>query len=394
MRKYLNVIILITSIVSSTISFTSKASEPDLKAPYSILIDFDSGKTLYEKNADIPVPPSSMSKLMTIYYTFEKLKEGKYTLDTEFTVGPEAWKKAKSMNANDGSTMFLEENERVRIEDLIRGIIVNSGNDATIVIAENISGSEDNFVRELNQLANRLGLKNTTLANASGWYAPNHLMSTRDLSILVRRIISDFPEYYHYFSQKEFLYKQDLTGNKDNRNKLLWIMPDSDGLKTGHTKQGGYALASSAKRGNRRLISVVNGIKGNNASYGRFSDSKALLEWGFREFSNLVYYGPYEKILDIPVWFGKHETIPAGVKGRLLVTSRRGENPNIELRATYNSPIPAPVKKGDIIGKLSLYEDGTKTGDYDLIALEDMRKISFIGRIFRNIQQIILHIVK
>lgn len=370
------------------------SSEPDSKAPYSILIDFDSGKTLYEKNADVAIPPSSMSKLMTVYYTFEKIKEGKYTLDTEFTVGPEAWKKAKAMNANSGSTMFLEPNEKVRLEDLIRGIIVNSGNDATIVIAENMSGSEDNFVRELNLLATRLGLKNTTLLNASGWYVPNHLMSMRDLSILARRIIKDFPEYYHYFGQKEFLYKQDLTGNKDNRNKLLWIMPDSDGLKTGHTKQGGYALASSAKRGERRLIAVVNGIKGNNASFARFSDSKALLEWGFREFNNLIYYKPYDKILDIPVWFGKYETVPAGTTEKILITSHRGETPNVEIRATYNSPIPAPIKMGDVIGKITLYEDGTKIRDYDLIALKDMRKISFIGRIFRNIQQIILNTVK
>ena len=399
MRKVLKsvapMLVLFASSISNTNTlFAAPSLEPDSKAPYSILIDFDSGKTLYEKNADIAIPPSSMSKLMTVYYTFEKLKEGKYTLDTEFTVGPEAWKKAKEMNANSGSTMFLEQNEKVRLEDLIRGIIVNSGNDATIVIAENMSGSEDNFVIELNKLASRLGLKNTTLVNASGWYVPNHLMSVRDLSLLARRIIQDFPEYYHYFGQKEFLYKQDLTGNKDNRNKLLWIMPDSDGLKTGHTKQGGYALASSAKRGDRRLIAVVNGIKGNNASYARFSDSKALLEWGFREFSNLVYYKPNEKIIDVPVWFGKYDTVPSGTSEQIQITARRSETPNVEFRATYDSPIPAPVKAGEVIGTLSLYEDGTKVRDYELIALQDVRKISFIGRIFRNIQQIILYIVK
>ncbi len=366
---------------------------PDIKAPYAILMDFDSGKVLFERNSGVAVPPSSMSKLMTIYYVFEKLKSGKYSLDTEFVVGPEAWKKAKSMNANSGSTMFLEYGEHVRVEDLIRGIIVNSGNDATIVLAENISGSESKFVDELNDLAYRLGLKKTTLVNASGWYEKDHLMSVEDLAILSRRIIQDFPEYYHYFGEKEFLYKEKLTGNKDNRNKLLWIMPSSDGLKTGHTTKGGYGLSSSAKKNDRRLIAVVNGIKGGNPSYIRFTDSKSLLEWGFREFSNLVYFKPEDKVLEVPVWFGNKATVSAGVTEKILVTNKNGEEPNVELRATFKSPIPAPVKKGDEVGVLTLYVDGNKTQDFKLIALENVETTNFISRIFKNIKQIILNIV-
>ena len=369
------------------------ATTPDLKSPYAILMDFDSGKILYEKKADIAVPPSSMSKLMTIYRVFEKLKDGTYTLDSEFIVGPEAWKKAKAMNANSGSTMFLEYGEKVRLEDLIRGVIVNSGNDATIVIAENISGSEDRFVEELNDLASRLGLKQTTIQNASGWYDRNHLMSLEDLATLTRHIIKDFPEYYHYFGEKEFLYKKDLTGNKDNRNKLLWIMPSADGLKTGHTTKGGYGLASSAKKNGRRLIAVINGLKGNNASYTRFTDSKYLLEWGFREFSNLIYYKPGDKVLDIPVWFGKESKVSVGISETILVTNKNGQTPNVELRATYNSPIPAPVSKGTEVGTLTLYVDGNKEKDFKLITLEDVKSSNFIGRIFKNIQQIILNIV-
>ena len=366
---------------------------PNLKAPYAILIDYETGKVLYEKNSTIAVPPSSMSKLMTIYYVFEKIKNGTYSFDTEFVVGQEAWHKAKNMNASSGSTMFLEYGEKVRIEDLIRGVIVNSGNDATIVLAENISGSEAKFVDELNNLAFRLGLKHTTLVNASGWYDKNHLMSAEDLSILSRRIIKDFPEYYHYFSEKEFLYKKNLTGNKDNRNKLLWIMPSSDGLKTGHTKQGGYGLVSSAVKNNRRLISVVNGIKGTNGSYGRFSDSKELLEWGFREYSNLVYFKPNEKIIEIPVWFGKKRTVPVGIKENIVVTNKDGETPNVELRVSYKSPIPAPVAAGTEVGTLTLYVDGNKSQEYKLITLENVKKTSFIGRIFKNIKQIILNII-
>ena len=388
--------LLLTTIILSFFANNKvfSASTPDVKAPYAILMDFDSGKVLYEKNANIAVPPSSMSKLMTIYRVFEKLKDGTYTLDTEFIVGPEAWRKAKSMNANSGSTMFLEFGEKVRVEDLIRGIIVNSGNDATIVLAENISGSEAKFVDELNDLTYRLGLKKTTLVNASGWYEKGHLMSLEDLAILSRRIIKDFPEYYHYFGEKEFLYKKDLTGNKDNRNKLLWIMPSSDGLKTGHTTKGGYGLSSSAKKNDRRLISVVNGIKGVNGSYLRFTDSKSLLEWGFREFSNLVYYKDGDKVLDVPVWFGKKDTVPVGIQGKVLITNRNGEKPNVEIRATYKSPLPAPVKKGEKIGVLSVYVDGNKTGDFELITLEDVKTTGFVGRIIKNIKQIILNIVR
>lgn len=366
---------------------------PDIKAPYAILMDFDSGKVLYERNSTVAVPPSSMSKLITIYYVFEKLKNGTYTLDTEFMVGPEAWKKAKNMNANSGSTMFLEYGEKVRIEDLIRGIIVNSGNDATIVLAENISGSEAKFVDELNNLAYRLGLKKTTLVNASGWYEKDHLMSVEDLAILSRKIIQDFPEYYHYFGEKEFLYKEKLTGNKDNRNKLLWIMPSSDGLKTGHTTKGGYGLSSSAKKNERRLISVVNGIKGVNPSYTRFTDSKSLLEWGFREFSNLVYFNPGDKVLEIPVWFGKKSTVPVGVSEKVLITNKVGENPNVELRAIFKSPIPAPVVKGAEVGSLILYVDGHKIKEFKLETLEEIEKTGFISRIFKNIKQIIINIV-
>ena len=390
MKKTLLLSIIFSFFINVSVN---SAVGPDIKAPYAILMDFDSGKVLYEKNSNIPVPPSSMSKLMTIYYVFDKLKKGVYTLDTEFVVGPEAWKKAKAMNANSGSTMFLEYGEHVRIEDLIRGVIVNSGNDATIVLAENISGSEAKFVDELNELAYNLGLKKTTLVNASGWYDKNHLMSVEDLAILSRRIIQDFPEYYHYFSEKEFLYKEKLTGNKDNRNKLLWIMPSSDGLKTGHTTKGGYGLSSSAKKNDRRLISVVNGIKGGNPSYLRFTDSKSLLEWGFREFSNLIYFKPGDKVLEIPVWFGNKSKVSVGVLDKVLVTNKIGEEPNVELRATYKSPISAPVKKGEEVGTLTLYIDGHKTQDLKLVVLEDVEKTGFVYRIFKNIKQIILNMV-
>ncbi len=386
-------ITLLLLILSFSINTNVKSANPDLRAPYAILMDYDSGQVLYEKNADTAVPPSSMSKLLTIYKIFSLIKNNKYSLDSEFKVGEEAWKKAKAMNANSGSTMFLEYGETVRLEDLIRGIIVNSGNDATIVVAENISGSEDDFVKELNALSKELGLTNTNIENASGWYDKKHLMSTRDLAILSRRIIKDFPEFYHYFGEKEFLYKKDLTGNKDNRNKLLWIMPSADGLKTGHTTKGGYGLSSSAKRGERRLISIVNGIKGANPSYARFTDSKALLEWGFKEFSNFMYYNKGDKVLDVPVWFGAKNTVAVGVNEKILITSRNKNNMDIEFRATFETPIPAPIETGTKVGTLTLYINGAKFNSYDLVTLEDVKKCNFVIRIFKNLKQILLRIV-
>ncbi|MDR2098868.1 MAG: D-alanyl-D-alanine carboxypeptidase [Rickettsiales bacterium] len=369
------------------------AAMPEIKSPYAILVDYDSGKVLFERGSNVPASPSSMSKILTIYRVFELVKDGTYDMDDEFTVGEEAWRKARMMNANSGSTMFLELHEKVRLEDLIRGVIVNSGNDAAVVLAENISGSEDAFAVELNRLAARLGLKDTHVVNASGWYDKDHLMSAADLAFLTRRLIADFPEYYPYFSEKEFLYKKDLTGNKDNRNKLLWIMPSADGLKTGHTTKGGYGLAASAKKGGRRLISVVNGLKGANPNFARFVESKSLLEWGFREWTNLVYFDVGARVVGIPVWFGSAAEVPAGVDRKVLVTGKSGEAPAVELRATYMSPVPAPVAKGDRLGVLALYIGGNKETEYDLVALEDVRRSNFVLRIFQNIKQIILRIV-
>ena len=184
-----------------------------------------------------------------------------------------------------------------------------------------------------------------------------------------------------------------MTGNKDNRNKLLWIMPESDGLKTGHTAQFGYGLAASAKRGDRRLVSIVNGLKDPNGNFGRFSESKLLLEWGFREFSNLVYFDEGGKVIDVPVWFGALSSVPAGADRKVVITNRRGAAADVELRATYDSPVPAPVSKGDSLGRLELYIDGARAAEYDLVALEDVRSSNFFVRIFQNLKQIILRMV-
>lgn len=366
----------------------------ETKAPYAILLSYDSGKVLYEKSADVQIPPSSMSKLLTLYMLFESLQSTKYSLNTEFTVGDEAWKKARYMNSLSGSTMFLEHGEKIKIEDLIKGIIVNSANDACVVVAENISGSEEKFVKELNQLATRLGLTNTNIVNSSGWYDKDHYMSTRDVAILAKKLIDDFPEYYHYFALKEFLYKPKLTGNKDNRNKLLWIMPISDGLKTGHTNQGGYALVSSAKKNNRRMIAVVNGIKGgDNPHYTRFVETKKLLEYGFREFKDLLYFEKNKEILKIPVWYGSKSELSVGVEQDVIMSVKKNYTPNIDMVVSYKGPIAAPVQKGDIVGELTIYDDKEKVRTYNLISLEYVKKTGVFGRVFKNIKYLILKLV-
>ncbi|MCL2439356.1 MAG: D-alanyl-D-alanine carboxypeptidase [Alphaproteobacteria bacterium] len=358
---------------------------PNINAPQAILIDFDSGRVLFERNSLVPAAPSSMSKILTAYLVFEKLREGKITLDQEFVVGPEAWRSARRMNANRGSTMFLEYGERVSVEDLLRGLIINSGNDAAVVLAENISGSEANFVALMNRLAQRLGLEGTTIMNTTGWYEKDHLMSPKDLAILSRALIMNFPEFYTIYSEREFLYKPHITGNKDNRNKLLWIMPGADGIKTGHTTKGGYALASSIKRGDRRLIAIINGLRGNNPSLARFEESRLLLNWGFREFANYVYFEAGAEIIRIPVRFGRESSVAATVNSDVLTTARANAAPSVEINVGYKTPVVAPITTGQKLGVLTLIADGEKVGDWDLIAAKSVERAGFFRRIFQNI---------
>ena len=279
----------------------------ETKAKQAILYDYETKSIIYEKNADELMSPSSMSKIMTIYYVFKKINEGELQLTDEFKVSKKAWKKG-------GSKMFLNVNTNVTVEELIRGIIVQSGNDACIAIAEGISGSETVFAEELNSLAEEIGLQNSNFTNSTGWPDPEHLTTINDLLKLTIRTIEDFPNLYHYYSEKEFTYS-DIK--QLNRNPMLYTDVNADGLKTGHTSLGGYGLVASVKKNNRRLILILNGLEFNK---DRRKESERLIKIGFGQYKNIKLFAKDQIISDIQVWGGKKQKISIYAKNPISIT--------------------------------------------------------------------------
>lgn len=291
----------------------------ETQARNAILMDYDTGQYLYVKDHEKMVPPASMSKLMTVNMIFEKLKDGSLSLDDTFTVSERAWKLGGA--ASGGSTMFLKIGEKVRVEDILKGILIQSGNDACIVAAENLAGSEDDFAEMMNKRARELGLNNSSFANSTGLPHPDQKMSVEDLAKLARHIIKEFPEFYHIFSEKYYTHNNITQGN---RNPLLYSMPNADGLKTGHTEEAGFCLTASAKKGERRLIEVMTGM---NSNKERSEEAERLMEWGFREFNNYNLLNKGQTIAEIPVVFGSEKqvrlVVPETVKRTLKKVRRR-----------------------------------------------------------------------
>ncbi|NQU56321.1 MAG: D-alanyl-D-alanine carboxypeptidase [Rhodospirillales bacterium] len=346
-----------------------------------VLLDADTGTILFEKNADVPMAPASMSKLMTIYMIFERLRDGRLSLDDTFSVSENAWRKGGAKSGS--STMFLVPGKRVRIEDLIRGIIVQSGNDACIVIAEGISGSEEAFADEMNERARQIGLTASTFKNSTGWPDPEHRMSPKDLAILAKLMIEQFPEYYHYFSEKSFVF----NGIKqNNRNPLIYKDMGVDGLKTGHTQDSGYGLTASATRGERRLVLVVNGL---SSKKERSREPERLLEWGFREFGNYVLLGAGEIVEEAPVWLGTEATVALMIENELKLTLHKKARREMKVTVNYQGPIPAPVKKGDILATLSVNAPGETTVEVPLVAAADVEQLGLIGRLMAAFKYIV-----
>ncbi|MBQ8870531.1 MAG: D-alanyl-D-alanine carboxypeptidase, partial [Alphaproteobacteria bacterium] len=301
----------------AVVGLITEAHAIETKARNAILMDYDTGEYLYTKDAFVPVPPASMSKLMTTYILFSKIKDGSLSLEDVFTVSENAWKKGGA--ASGSSTMFLPVGDKVKVEDLIRGILIQSGNDACITVAENIAGSEEDFAVLMNEKAAELGLKNSHFDNATGLPSPDHKMSAEDLAKLAKVLIRDFPEFYSIFSEKSFTYHNIVQGN---RNPLLYSMPDADGLKTGHTEEAGYGLTASAKRGNRRLIGVMNGMSSNKE---RSEEAEKLMSWGFREFDNYKVFKQFQRVVEAPVYMGTQDKIDLVTKDDVVVTLPRSK---------------------------------------------------------------------
>jgi serine-type D-Ala-D-Ala carboxypeptidase (penicillin-binding protein 5/6) len=351
---------------------STPASSPigpvDTLARQAILVDADTGAVLLEKNPDERMPPSSMSKLMTMYVVFEMLRAGRLRMDQALPVSERAWRMG-------GSKMFVELNSQVRVEDLVRGVIVQSGNDACIVLAEAISGSEQQFAELMNETARRIGLRASVFRNSTGWPDPEQRMTARDLTILARRIINDHPEFYRFYSERSFRFNN-IT--QENRNPTLARVAGADGLKTGHTEEAGFGLTASARRGERRLILVINGLPSMRA---RAEESERMLEWGFREFDNVVLFRAADTVEEVPVWLGERPTVPL-VGGRdIVLTLPRAWRQGLNVRVRYEAPVPAPVLRGAELGRLEVSGPGVPQMSVPLIAGADVGRLGLIPRI-------------
>ena len=340
----------------------------------AIVMDFETGKVLLNKNGDELMPPASMSKLMTVYILFEHLRDGRLKLDDKLRVSENAWRKGGAKSG--GSTMFLNPGSRVRVKDLIHGIIVQSGNDACIVVAEALSGTEKNFAIQMTAKARKLGMTNTTFKNATGWPDPNHRTTARDLAILALRTIRDFPDYY-----RRFYHDTTFTYNgirQSNRNPLLYKNMGADGLKTGHTREAGYGLAASVKRDERRLIVVVNGLGSKNA---RSSESERLIEWGFREFENYALFTSGDVVESADVWLGETPSVPLVVQRDVIATLPRKARDKMKVVVTYDGPLKAPVAKGQKVADVMIASPETDPIVVPLVAGRDVPRLGFMGRV-------------
>ena len=345
---------------------TTPLGPVDTAAKWAIAVDFTTGATLLEKLADEEMPPSSMTKLMTMYLVYERLKQGRLKLEDELTVSERAWKMG-------GSKMFVQVGAQVKVEDLIRGVIVQSGNDAAVVLAEAVAGSEEQFAELMNAKAKALGLQHSQFRNCTGWPDPEQHMSVRDIATVARRIIQDFPEYYHYDAEKSFKYNGIDQGN---RNPMVQ-KGTADGLKTGHTDAGGYGLAASAIRNGRRVVLVLNGMA---SMRERGEEGERLMDWCFANFEDVTLFSASEAIERAPVWLGTSKDVPLVAGREVTVTLPRTWRDHAAVKLSYESPVRAPIVKGDVLGKLTMGGKGVPSMQVDLLAGADVPRLNLPGR--------------
>ena len=354
----------ITILLSLIFLSTSKALSFETSAKAAFILDQATGTVLLEKNADQPLPPASMSKLMTLYMAFEYIKQGRLELTEKLPVSDAAVKYR-------GSTMFLNTSDRVTVEDLLRGIIVLSGNDACVVLAEALSpdGTEKGFADLMNRRAKKMGMLNSVFANSNGWPHPEHKMSVKDLAILANRVITDFPEYYSMFAEETFEFDGRAAANTRNRNPLLGLGIGADGLKTGHTSEAGYGLVGSAFQGDRRVIFVITGLRSQSV---RADEAEAIVNWAFRQFTEKKYGNINDVIGFAPVWNGDSPEVGLALANDLDILVPVFDNEGINFTARITTPIKAPITKGATIGNLVISRPNLPTFEIPLIAAENI----------------------
>ncbi|HEY9281056.1 MAG TPA: D-alanyl-D-alanine carboxypeptidase family protein [Eoetvoesiella sp.] len=350
----------------------SSIPAPTVAGTAWLTLDVNSGQIIGASNAQQQIEPASLTKIMAAYVVFDALASKRITLEQTFHVSEKAWK-------TEGSRMFINPNSQVSVDDLLQGLIVQSGNDATVALAEGVAGSESAFVALMNQQAARMGLKDTHFTNSPGLPDPTHLTTVHDLAILARYLVADFPQYLHYYSQKEFTYNKI---KQPNRNRLLWVDPTVDGLKTGHTKSAGYCLVSTAMRDGRRVVSVLVGASSDSA---RSESSLKLLNWSFQNFDTIKLFDDAHPAVQARVWEGQVESVDLGELKPVWVTVPRGKGPEIKPVAQYTQPLIAPLTKGAKVGTVTLSLNGQTLRQESLLVLNDVPQAGIFSRIYDKI---------
>lgn len=374
MQKFRSLLFLLLLSLSVVASAQQLPTPPALAAKSWLLIEAASGQELAAQAPDQRLDPASLTKLMTAYLSFAALKQGTLKLEQPVPVSQKAWKTG-------GSRMFIQVGTQVKVEDLLKGMIVQSGNDACVALAEAIAGDEENFAQMMNREAQRLGMKGSSFRNSSGLPDPQHYTTARDLATLAGALIRDFPdEYAKYYSLKEFRYNN-IT--QPNRNRLLWIDPTVDGLKTGHTEAAGYCLVSSAKRGPRRLLSVVLGAPSDSV---RAQESLKLLNYGFQFYDAVQVYAKNEAISTLRVWKGTASSVKLGFVNDLVIAVPKGFGPKIRTELVSQQPLIAPVAQGQVLGTLKVSLDGKPFADYPVLALDAVPSAGIIGRMVDSVR--------
>lgn len=367
---------LLATALSVALVFPASAFESAAKAAY--VLDLGTGTVLFEKRADDPLPPASMSKLMTLYMIFEALRDGRITLETRFDVSERAV-------AIGGSSMFLNDQDRPTVEELIKGIVVLSGNDACIAAAEGLAGSEEEFARLMTLRGKELGLTNSNFENSSGWPGPNHRMSMRDLGALASRLILEFPEYYGYFGMKEFVWDGRTPDNRFNRNPLLGLGIGADGLKTGYTRESGYGFVGSARQGSRRIVFAIAGM---DSSSDRAEEAERMVNWAFRQFVEKTVVREGEILAEVPVWLGSERAVGLTVAEDVSLPIPVQAGDDVDGRAMYLTPVEAPIRAGQELGDLVISVEGLPETRVTLVADRDVQLGGLLAR-FRAIAQLL-----
>jgi D-alanyl-D-alanine carboxypeptidase (penicillin-binding protein 5/6) len=355
-------------VVFAFIARIAAAENLDTPADAAYIVDYQTGAVMLDKNGEARIEPASLTKLMTVYVVFAQLRSGKLRLTDSFTVTEHAWR-------TQGSKTFVELGNQIKLDDLLRGIIVQSGNDACVVVAEGVAGSEAAFADRMNAEAKRLGMMNTHFVNSDGWPDPNHYTTARDLAVLAQHLIADFSEYYHYFAEIDFTYHGIKQGN---RNPLLYKNVGVDGLKTGHAEGPGYSLVASGVQNGRRIIMAVHGLK---SMQSRADEGIRLWNWGFQNFENYKIVKANTPLVDAPVWLGKQPTVPLAAKSDVVITRPRGAHDQVKATAVFDGPVPAPVEAGRQVGTLRIEAPGMAPLEVPLVTAGEAARLGTFHRI-------------